>query len=289
MRIFRYIRVSGLGQVDKDGPIRQREEIDNFCNRHALQSMAEFVEEGVSGTVESMDRPKFSDMLLKVDAMRNAGSPLFFIDAIVVERMDRLARDLMVSEFLLRECRNRNLKVFCVDQGELIDMASNEGDPTRVMLRQILGAIAQWEKSVTVKKLKAARARKRREAKECEGKKRYGRFDIEEFETKQEIRKLITSGLSYAAVADILNARGSTATRHGKKWNKSNVYTVDTERRTKGKINARRDNAIRTGERLLHRTMHVEENLGSGGSARGGEESGGAPSGGSGIEAGANS
>jgi len=53
----------------------------------------------------------------------------------------------MTQEFLLAECRKRGLKVYSADQGQLIDMAENGGDPTRVLIRQILGALAQWEKN----------------------------------------------------------------------------------------------------------------------------------------------
>jgi DNA invertase Pin-like site-specific DNA recombinase len=246
VNIFGYIRVSGLGQVDKDGPQRQREAIADFCAKHNLTSRGEFFEEGVSGTIDGMDRPKFAEMLSKVELLRQpvAASEmiekLFSVDAIVVERMDRLARDLMVSEFLLKECRARGIKVFCSDQSELNDMASNEGDPTRVMLRQILASVAQWDKSVTVKKLHAARLRLRRLNGTCEGKKRYGKHNLDEHEIKMEIIELHEKkGLSFVAIADMLNGRG-LVTRHKKAWTKANVFSIYSERRIRERLkNAR--------------------------------------------------
>ena len=240
MNVFSYVRVSGLSQTDKDGPLRQRDSIQTFCNKHQLRLNAEFFEEGVSGEVDAMDRPKFADMLAKIAIFRRTaestpgtvvreilGHP-FDIGAIVVERMDRLARDLMVSEFLLRECRKVGVKVFCADQGELIDMASNEGDPTRKMLRQILGAIAEWDKSVTVRKLRAARLRLRNNGVRCDGKKPYGFYPGEK-ETYAKIRDLKSSGLSFSEIAKYLNA-GGLKTRHGKIWTKQIVNKMHNKK-----------------------------------------------------------
>jgi len=46
-----------------------------------------------------------------------------------------------------------------------------EDTPTAVLVRQVLGAIAQLEKATTVAKLKAARDRKRARDGKCEGRK----------------------------------------------------------------------------------------------------------------------
>jgi DNA invertase Pin-like site-specific DNA recombinase len=236
MRIFSYIRVSGLGQVDKDGPVRQREAIAAFSRKHSLVHAAEFFEGGVSGTIDGMDRPQFAEMLTKADTFNNGHFlTALKIDGIVVECMDRLARDLMVSELLLRECRARNIKVFCADQGELTDVASDSGDPTRTMFRQILGAIAQWNKSVTVNKLRGARVRARANGGRCEGRKPYGLVDSKEVETLALIKELHEKQFSYSEIASELNTQGIT-TRMGNAWSKDTVYSVATARRQKHKL-----------------------------------------------------
>jgi DNA invertase Pin-like site-specific DNA recombinase len=53
-------------------------------------------------------------------------------------------------------------------------------DPTRVLIRQVLGAVSQFEKSVIVAKLRAARMRQRRATGRCEGRKSYGEHPGEE-------------------------------------------------------------------------------------------------------------
>ena len=48
-----------------------------------------------------------------------------------------------------------------------------EDDPTRKLVRQVLGAIAEYDKTMLALKLKAARDRKKAKAGKCEGRKSY--------------------------------------------------------------------------------------------------------------------
>jgi len=227
MNVYDYLRVSGSSQVERDGFVRQREAISRFRDKHNLVCLGEFSEKGVSGTVDGMDRPTFADMLQKAEALAD-----FKIEAIVVENMDRLARDLMVSEFLLRECRDRNLKVFCADQGVLIDMAQSDADPTRILMRQILGALSQWEKSKLVAKLRSAKQRNRvLKAGWTEGKKPYGHHPGEG-DILKAMKEYREKGFSYEDIAIELNAAGHF-TRHGKRWSNDTVNSVLNRKRIK--------------------------------------------------------
>lgn len=222
MKVFAYIRVSSKGQVEGDGPERQRQAIRAFCTLTGLELVGEFSEEGVSGTVEAMDRPAFVDMLECVS--NRAGHPDHCVSAIVVERMDRLARDLMVCELLLAEARKRGLAVYCVDQGVLIDVASSEADPTRILIRQIMGALAQWEKSMLVRKLKVARERKKLLTGRCEGRLPYGAHPGEEI-VLEYVRALVLNNrrkFSLKYISEQLNYAGFK-TRKGTPWTKSSV------------------------------------------------------------------
>lgn len=223
MNVFGYLRVSGRGQVDGDGPERQRQSIKSFCKAHELTCDGDFFEQGVSGTVEGMDRPQFVELLQAIESRRTLQS-ITAVDGIVVERMDRLARDLMVQEFLLAECRKRNIKVFCADQGALIDMASDSGDPTRKLIRQILGALAEWEKSQLVFKLRAARQRKKAASGWCEGETPFG--------AKPGERDVLNFAVSmyevtsnYASVARMLND-GGFRPRYAKQFDRKSVQSL---------------------------------------------------------------
>ncbi len=217
MKAYPYLRVSGKSQVDGDGPERQLEKIRAFCTKHDLPESAHPVfDAGVSGTVDGLDRPRLAELLGTAEAG----------DAIVVERMDRLARDLLVQELLLAECRKRGLKVFAADN-ELSDMASNEGDPTRVLIRQILGAVAQWEKSVIVLKLRAGADKRRRETGRCGGVVPYGELNPAEADALKVMLNFwnCENRISLSQIARNLNGYGYK-TRSGKDWTKARVHNA---------------------------------------------------------------
>ncbi len=222
MRAFGYVRVSGRGQIDGDGPQRQRDAIQKFCSEQGLDPLFFFTEEAVSGTIDGLSRPVFLQMIQEIETAPK-GSPLREV-CIVLERMDRLARDLIVSEVILKECAARGIPVYAADQGQKIDQASTEADPTRKLIRQIMGALSEWEKSVIVKKLRAARDRKRQETGRCEGVKPYGDLEAEIAVLRWlEISRVNRN--SYETIARGANALGYV-TRSGRPWTKAAVYQV---------------------------------------------------------------
>lgn len=230
MRVFGYVRVSGQSQVEGDGFARQELAIQEFCAGQPTLRLVGAVwrEQGVSGTVEGLERPAFGEMLDVIDrerAMHIAakGSTLGWDCAVVVERMDRLARDLMVSEMLLMELRKRGIKVFSSDQGALIDMASDGGDPTRVLIRQIMGALSQWEKSMLVKKLSAAKARLKAAGKYADGTLPYGMMAGEE----DTLNFMLAHHpeMNYSQITVLLN-QGGYRNRAGRPFKQQNVRDI---------------------------------------------------------------
>ena len=85
-----------------------------------------------------------------------------------------------------------------------------EDTPTAVLVRQVLGAIAQFEKASSVAKLAAARKRKREREGRCEGRKPLAqtRPEVVALARKLRHRKPKASQLSLRAVANELAARG---------------------------------------------------------------------------------
>lgn len=215
---YGYTRVSGKGQVEGDGEPRQRQAINSFCSANNLAVRAFSFEAGVSGTIEAMDRPAFAELIDLIETSRLNDEVV-----IVVERMDRLARDLMVQELLLRECRQRHIKVYAADQG-LIDLAAEDADPTRKLMRQIFGALAEWEKSALVKKLSAARTRKKQATGRCEGVKPFG-FYPGEAAVVARIRELTSVVSTWTDIANALNAEGHKP-RRAPRWNRQLVENV---------------------------------------------------------------
>jgi DNA invertase Pin-like site-specific DNA recombinase len=206
-----YLRVSGKGQVTGDGFPRQREAIRRYAKAHGLDVVEEYRDEGVSGTKDLDHRDGLSDLMARI---RSNGVRL-----VLVERADRLARDLMVGEVLLAEFRKLGVTVIAADSGT--DLTAGDDDPTRVLIRQVLGAVAQFEKSVIVAKLRAARIRMRKATGRCEGRKPFGTKpgEAETLALIHRLRRKPRGGerLSYDAIAAKLNEMGAP-TRSGRPW-----------------------------------------------------------------------
>jgi DNA invertase Pin-like site-specific DNA recombinase len=213
-----YLRVSGKGQIDGDGFDRQRDAIARFARGNGFDIVEEYRDEGVSGTKELADRPGLAALL---DRLESNG-----VRVVLLERADRLARDLMVNEVIVDQFTRIGARVLTADGA---DLTTADGDPTRTLIRQVLGAVAQFEKSVVVLKLRAARDRIRRRSGRCEGRKPFGSTPAEVV-IVQRIRQLRRKPigeprLSIAAIADRLNAEG-VATRQGGPWRPSTVYAI---------------------------------------------------------------
>jgi DNA invertase Pin-like site-specific DNA recombinase len=215
-----YVRVSGKGQIDGDGFPRQREAIARYAKQHQIEIEREFCEKGVSGTKDAFDREALTELFV---AIKGNGVRL-----VLIERADRLARDLMISEILLGEFRKLGVKVISAECGTELTVEDN--DPTKKLIRQVLGAISEWEKSVIVQKLRAARLRIRKSDGRCEGRKPYGVTETEQ-SIIAKIQTYRSEGLSFVDIANRLNTDGikpRTPTRAGKetKWHPNMIQRI---------------------------------------------------------------
>lgn len=178
------------------GPMRS----GGYAAANDLKIVNEFRDEGVSGTIGVADRPAWSEMIA---ALHSNG-----VRTIIVEKLDRVVRDLMVQEACIADLNKYGFTLISVAEPDL--MAS---DPTRVLMRQLMGAVAQYDKSQIVAKLRGARMRKRAQEGRCEGRKPYG-FYAGEPEVIARMEALRAEGLGYDKIAARLNEEGlSTRTR----------------------------------------------------------------------------
>ena len=214
-----YLRVSGRAQVDGDGFPRQREAVARYARVHGVDVVGEYRDEGVGGTRDLDDREGLTELIerIRADGVRS----------VLIERADRLARDLLVSEVLLAQFRDLGVRVIAADSGT--DLTAADEDPTRVLIRQVLGAVSQFEKSATVAKLRAARVRKRRQLGRCEGRKPFGlRPGEEAVLARMRLLHRKPRGLdrlSFGAIAAQLNAE-RLPTRTGTPWRAGTVRRI---------------------------------------------------------------
>ncbi len=204
-----YLRVSGRGQLKGDGLARQRCVIEQWAKANRVEIVAWYQEKGITGTTE--DRPALARLLLDLEDV-HANARL-----VVVERLDRLARDLVVQETIIAELRRLDRELSSATEGD--DLLS--GDASRELIRQIMGAVAQYDKRLVVAKLRAARERAKERDGRCEGRKPYGARPGEGM-VLDRIRTLRRRSpgcarRSYDTIARTLT-RDGTASRAGKPW-----------------------------------------------------------------------
>jgi DNA invertase Pin-like site-specific DNA recombinase len=120
-----------------------------------------FYDPAVSGADPIEVRPGFSALL---DRIESNG-----VRTVVVEDASRFARDLVAQELGLLLLIKRGVRVLTASGDDLTDTS----DPSRVMMRQIAGSFAQYEKTRLVAKLRGARERIRAAGVKCEGRKSY--------------------------------------------------------------------------------------------------------------------
>ena len=87
------------------------------------------------------------------------------VRTIIVETANRFARDLMVQEVGYARLRERGINLIAADSPN----AFQDETPTAKLVRQVLGAIAEFDKAMTVAKLRGARDRKRKAARQVRG------------------------------------------------------------------------------------------------------------------------
>lgn len=145
-----YARVSTEDQVDGDGLTRQKVAITEFAEKQGWQLERIFEERGVSGTALEA-RVALWELLDYCDHHP--------VHAVVVEQIDRLARDVMVCELILQKLRERKLKLYVVGCGTEDILTAEAVNPTQKLIRQFLTAVAEWDRCMIVARLQSARRR----------------------------------------------------------------------------------------------------------------------------------
>ena len=143
---------------------------------------------------------------------------------IIVESPDRFARDLMVQLAGHDMLKARGVTLIAASA----PMHFVEDTPTAVLVRQVLGAVAEFEKTTLVAKLAAARRRKRMATgKKVEGRKSHAESAPEVVALAKALARKKPKGgkLSLRAIAAEMAARGVLNER-GKPFNPKSVSVL---------------------------------------------------------------
>src|SRR3954464_240257 len=135
-----YLRTSSATNIgtDKDSDKRQRDAIADFAKRGGFVIVDEFSDAAVSGADHIDQRPGFTDMLKRIEGNG--------VRTILVETANRFARDLMVQEVGYAMLKERGIALIAADSPS----SFLDDTPTTKLVRQVLGAIAEFDKAMTV-------------------------------------------------------------------------------------------------------------------------------------------
>ena len=195
MKVVGYARVSTNGQAE-DGlglPI-QADTIRAWAKSQGHRLVTTYEDAGASGAKELDNRPGLVEALGAIKTGKAKG--------VVVARLDRLARDLVLQEQLLAEVRRLGGQVFTTSAGEAGYLEDDPTDPSRKLIRQILGAVAEYERSLIALRLQTGRRHKANRGGYAYGAPGYGQravdgelvVDKDEQKVVQEMKKLRRKG-----------------------------------------------------------------------------------------------
>jgi DNA invertase Pin-like site-specific DNA recombinase len=217
-RAIGYKRVSTEAQLDGMGLEIQDDAIRELTSTEGLELVHVYSDEGICGA-EGLDVRQGLAAALD-DLAEHPGTVL------VVPRPDRLARDLMVQEQVLADCWAAGATVLsCSPTERVYCHPDNPEDPARTLIRQVLGAVAAYERAMI--RLRMVKGRRRRLAQTgwAGGPTPFGWNDPAEQAVLDDVTTMRAAGASWAVVTASLNQRGLFK-RNGNPWTRQELHEV---------------------------------------------------------------
>jgi DNA invertase Pin-like site-specific DNA recombinase len=198
----------------------QAKAIKDYAKTNGLRLVRMISDEGLSGSNGLDARVGLAEAVAIVERGEVAG--------IVVYRTDRLARDLLLQETIMARMRAAGAEVISVSEPDM-----DSDDPTRVLVRQVLGSIAQYERALIRGRMMAGRAAKIASGGYGGGRPPFGwRAEGKELvpEPREQevialVRQLAEDGLSSRQIASRLEEVGHRP-KVGESWSSTQVLRI---------------------------------------------------------------
>ena len=220
MKLIAYLRVITDRQAEHGlGLEVQRKAIRSWAKAGGHKLVATYEDAGVSGSNGLDTRPGLAAAFQDLEDGK--------ADALVVYRLDRLARRLSSQETWIEKLGKSGRQVISVTEPDVGD------DEMRDLVRQVLGAIAQYERAVIVRRMQSGRAEKAAQGGFAYGSPGFGYraekrqlvADPDEAKVVAMIVHRAAEGAGVRTIAAELNADG-IPTKRGTKWHPETVARV---------------------------------------------------------------
>lgn len=223
-----YVRVSTETQLDGYGPEIQRAAIVALAESEGLQLVAIFSDDGICGAEDITVREGLADAL---DALASGVASV-----LIIPKLDRLARDLMVQESVLADAWRTGATVLsCSETERTYCQPDDPSDPARTLIRQVLGAVAAYERAMIRARLVAGRRRKLADVGYAGGPQPYGWDDLDERATLAHVESARQRGVTWRRIADELNT-ADRRKRNGAPWTAAELHRVHSRAIERGPI-----------------------------------------------------
>jgi DNA invertase Pin-like site-specific DNA recombinase len=233
LRLVGYARVSTQGQGLQAVSVPEQErDMRAWCEAHGHVLVAVCAEEGGVSGAEGLDgRFAFVEAL----DMVKAGE----VDGILVRELDRLARDMLIQEQFMREVWDGGGEVLSTHPSER-NLRDDPEDPTRKLLRRMIGCVHEWEREMIKLRLRRGRAHKQRQGLYSGGPRLHAKYGYNlvaaeggfHYEPEPEQQRIISrireqrgGGATLRAIAGELND-AATAPPSGREWYPATVKLI---------------------------------------------------------------
>jgi DNA invertase Pin-like site-specific DNA recombinase len=215
-----YLRTSSAKNVgeDKDSHKRQLAAINAYAKRAGYTiELPPYYDAAVSGADPIDTRQGFRELLTYMADHAD-------VRTILVESASRFARDLAVQLTGHDLLKARGITLIPVDAPDHF----TDDTPTATMVRQILGAVSQFEKASIVLKLRVARDRKRAANGKCEGRKSHAEVNPNAVALARKLHRKphhTTKRMPLRKISAIMASQGHLA-RSGKPYGPSAIRSM---------------------------------------------------------------
>jgi DNA invertase Pin-like site-specific DNA recombinase len=195
-RVYGYCRVSTDRQADSGISLDEQErKIKARCMEQGWDLEHVYIDAGVSGSTPLGKRPEGAKLL----------AALRLGDVVIVAKMDRAFRSALDALTVIQSFRQRKISLWLLDLGG--DCTSNG---ISHLIATILGAVAEFERSLISERIRDAKRNLRRANKHMGGTRPFG-YSLGEANGHGRARELVPDPAEQAAIATMRTLRQAGA------------------------------------------------------------------------------